>query len=92
VVTPTDGTILNLGLSAIPLKAPHPNAAKLFSDFLYDPEVSRILAANFWPTLRTDVPWAEGRNLSQIEWYRNPPDDLAAEVAEGIAKWKDIIG
>ena len=92
VVTPTDGTILNLGLSAIPLKAPHPNAAKLFSDFLYDPEVSQILAANFWPTLRTDVPWAEGRSLSQLTWYRNPPEDLAAEVAEGIAKWKDIIG
>ncbi|MNU01752.1 hypothetical protein D3C72_2452470 [compost metagenome] len=79
-------------MSAIPLKAPHPNAAKLFSDFLYDPEVSQILAANFWPTLRTDVPWAEDRSLSQITWYRNPPEDLAAEVAEGIAKWKDIIG
>lgn len=92
VQPPTDGTILNLGLNAIPLKAPHPNAAKLFSDFLYDLEVSQILAANFWPTLRTDVPWAEGRSLDQIKWYRNPPQDLAAEVAEGIAKWKEIMG
>lgn len=92
VVTPSDGTILNLGLNAIPASAPHPNAAKLFSEFLYDTEVSKILAKNYWPTLRTDVPWAEGRSLDQIKWYRNPPEDLAAEAAEGIAKWKEIIG
>lgn len=92
VATPSDGTILNLGLNAIPASAPHPNAAKLFSEFLYDTEVSQILARNYWPTLRGDVPWAEGRSLEQIKWYRNPPDDLAAETAEGIAKWKEIIG
>jgi iron(III) transport system substrate-binding protein len=91
VTVPEDDAILNLGLTAIPAKAPHPNAAKLFTDFLYAPETSQILSKNFWPTLRTDVPWAEGRTLQSIKWYRNPGENLAAETAEGIAKWKEIV-
>lgn len=92
VTVPEDDAILNLGLTAIPKKAPHPNAAKLFTDFLYSPETSQILSKNFWPTLRSDVPWAEGRSLSSIKWYRNPVENLSEQVAEGIAKWKEIIG
>lgn len=91
VTVPEDGAILNLGLTAVPTKAPHPNAGKLFTDFLFSVETSQILSRNFWPTLRTDVPWAEGRTLQSIKWYRNPVDNLAAEVAEGIAKWKEIV-
>jgi iron(III) transport system substrate-binding protein len=91
VTVPEDGAILNLGLVAVPTKAPHPNAGKLFTDFLYSVETSQILSKNFWPTLRTDVSWAEGRTLQSIKWYRNPVDNLAAEVAEGIAKWKEIV-
>lgn len=91
VSVPTDDAILNLGLTGIPVKAPHPNAARLFTNFLYSREVSDILSKNYWPTLRTDVAWAEGRSLDQLKWYRNSGDDLAAEVAEGIAKWKELV-
>jgi len=91
VVAPADDLILNLGVMGIPKSAPHPNAAKLFHNFLYSREVSQILSKNFWPTLRADVPWAEGRALEKLKWYRNPPANLSAEVAEGIAKWKEIM-
>lgn len=88
---PDDDAILNLGLAGVMQKAPNPNAARLFTDFLYSTECSAILAANFWPTLRSDVPWAAGGSLDQLKWYRNPPEDLAAQVAEGITKWKEIF-
>jgi len=91
VVAPADDLILNLGVMGIPKNAPHPNAAKLYHNFLYSREASQILSKNFWPTLRSDVPWAEGRTLEKMKWYRNPPANLAAEVAEGIAKWKEIM-
>lgn len=91
VVAPADDLILNLGVMGIPKNAPHPNAAKLFHNFMYSREVSQILAKNFWPTLRSDIPWAEGRSLDKLKWYRNPPANLAAEVAEGIAKWKELM-
>jgi iron(III) transport system substrate-binding protein len=91
VVAPADDVIVNLGVMGIPKNAPHPNAAKLFHNFLYSREASEILSKNFWPTLRTDVPWAEGRSLDKLKWYRNPPANLAAEVAEGIAKWKELM-
>ena len=91
VAVPSDDLILNLGVMAILKNAPHPNAAKLYHSFLYSKEASQILSKNFWPTLRTDVAWADGRSLDSIKWYRNKPDNLAAEVAEGIAKWKEIM-
>lgn len=92
VSMPSDDAILNLGVTAVLKRAPHPNAARLFANFLQSVECSEILAKSFWPTLRTDVPWAEGRALDTIKWYRNPVDNLAAEVAEGVAKWKEILG
>lgn len=92
VKVPTDDAILNLGLTAIPAKAPHPNAAKLFTDFLYSTEVSQILARNYWPTLRTDVPWAEGRSLESLKWFRNPTDDLTKQINDTIALWRSTVG
>jgi len=91
VVAPADDLILNLGVMGIPKNAPHPNAAKLYHSFMYSREVSQMLSKNFWPTLRADVPWAEGRSLDKLKWYRNPVDNLAAQVAEGMAKWKEIM-
>jgi iron(III) transport system substrate-binding protein len=92
VKIPTDDAILNLGLTGIPAKAPHPNAAKLFTDFLYSVEVSQILSRNFWPTLRDDVPWAAGQSLQTIKWYRNPVDDLAREISDTIELWHSTVG
>ncbi|KCV63600.1 ABC transporter, solute-binding protein [Bordetella bronchiseptica 99-R-0433] len=92
VKVPIDDAILNLGLTAIPAKAPHPNAAKLFTDFLYSTEVSQILARNYWPTLRTDVPWAEGRSLESLKWFRNPTDDLTKQINDTIALWRSTVG
>jgi iron(III) transport system substrate-binding protein len=91
VVTPTDDTILNAGPAAVLAKAPHPNAARLYMNFINSIEYSQILSKNFWPTLRTDVPWAEGRSFATVKWYRNPIENLSAEVAEGIAKWKELV-
>ena len=84
IVAPADDLIFNLGVMGIPKNAPHPNAAKLFHNFMYSKEVSQFLSKNFWPTLRSNVPWAEGRTLGKLKWYRNPSTNLAAEVAEGI--------
>jgi iron(III) transport system substrate-binding protein len=89
-VAPTDDLILNLGVMGIIKNAPHPNAAKLFHNFVYSREVSQILAKNLWPTLRSDVP-SEGGSLEKLKWYRNPPENLGAQVAEGIVKWKEIM-
>lgn len=92
VTVPTDDAILNLGITGIPAQAPHPNAGQLFNEFLYSPEVSQILVANNWPTLRTDVPWADGLSLDSISWYRNPAEGLTEAMAEAIEKWRDIVG
>ncbi|WP_199286399.1 ABC transporter substrate-binding protein [Pseudogemmobacter humi] len=91
VTMPSDDAILNLGITGIPAKAPHPNAGQLFNEFLYSPEASQVLVANNWPSLRSDVPWAGGLSLDQIGWYRNPAEGLTEAMAEAIEKWKDIV-
>ncbi|MFC4624033.1 ABC transporter substrate-binding protein [Daeguia caeni] len=91
VTLPEDGTILNLGITGIPAKAPHPNAGQLFNEFLYSPEVSQVLAANYWPTLNTSVPWNGGLTLNSINWYRNPTENLPQAMEEAIAKWKELV-
>lgn len=91
VVAPSDDTILNVAPAAVLAKAPHPAAARLYMNFIASKEYSSVLSRNFWPTLRTDTPWAEGRSFATVKWYRNPVEDLAAKVAEGIAKWKEFV-
>lgn len=92
VALPEDKAVLNLGVSGVLKTGPHPNAAKLFANFLYTEEYSGVLQKNYYPTVRTDMPWADGRSLDQIEWHMNDPVTLADDLAEGIAKWKEIIG
>lgn len=90
-IIPEDGMVLNLGITGIPAKAPHPNAGQLFNEFLYSPAASAVLVSNNWPTLRTDVEWADGLSLDKINWYRNPAEGLAEAMQEAIEKWQDIV-
>lgn len=92
VKLPEDKAVLNLGISGIMKSGPNPNAARLFADFLYTQECSAVLQKNYYPTLREDMPWADGLTLDQIDWHMNDPETLAEAVKEGIAKWKEIIG
>lgn len=92
ITMPSDEAVLNLGITGIPAKAPHPNAGQLFNQFLYSPEASAVLVANNWPTLRSDAAWAGDLSLDQISWYRNPSEGLDEAMKEAIDKWKNIVG
>jgi len=93
IVYPTDGAVLVISPSAIMKNARHPNAAKLFMEFLYSPDVAKIHTSNFGVSLRPDVPPAPGQKaLKDIKTIRPSVQELVDQVQDVIEKWRDTFG
>jgi iron(III) transport system substrate-binding protein len=90
---PTSGTLADPSPSAIIKGAHHPNAAKLFMEFLSGPEYSRILTKNFEQSLRDDVPPPKGaKALSTIKVLKVKLSDIEKELPKIKQKWRDLFG
>jgi iron(III) transport system substrate-binding protein len=90
---PTDDAILIAGPIGIMKNAPHPNAARLFTNFMYSKEYSQALVSTFNYPLRPEVAPAPGvPTIDKVKWYRNKVDRLTTGVPEAISKWRDIMG
>lgn len=92
VVYPTDGTILFASSSAVMKDARHPNAARLFLEFLASPAAVKIEVANFYESIRADVPPAPGaRPLSEVVVIAPTLDD-AQQVPEMVEFFREKFG
>ena len=90
---PTSGTLMDPSPSAIIKGAHHPNAAKLFMEFLTGPEYSQILAKNFEQPLRDDVPPPAGaKSLSAMKVLTVKLSDIEKELPKNKEKWRDTFG
>lgn len=90
---PSDGSILVSTPSAIVEGAPHPNAAKLFMEFLLGPEFGNILAAARYEAMRADVkPLPGATPVTEINIVR----PTIAETTKGLPQvaklWREIFG
>jgi len=92
VVYPEDDAIAIFSPVAILKAAPHPNAARLFENFMYSREYSETLVKSFNFPLRGDVAPANNKTLKDIKWYRNKPSRLAGGIPQAIDLWKKIFG
>ncbi|GGF15566.1 ABC transporter substrate-binding protein [Aliidongia dinghuensis] len=93
VVYPSSGTLIVISPSAIIKGTPHPNAAKLFMEFLTGPDYSKILAANFEQPLRGDVaPAAGGKSLADMKPFAPTADQIEKQLPPNKAKWRDTFG
>jgi iron(III) transport system substrate-binding protein len=93
IVYPTDGAVLMIVPSAVMAKAPHPNAARLFLDFMLGADYGRILVKARNEPLRPDVhPLPGAKSVIEIKTIHLSN----AEVTEGIPKiirqWRDLFG
>ena len=72
--------------------APHPNAAKLFMEFLYSIEASEINAKHFNIPLRPEGPGAPGTQpISKIKVIRPTVEEVAKGIPEVIEQWRDTF-
>ncbi len=92
VVYPTDGSVLCIGPSGVLANAPHPNAARLFMNWLLSRECAQVMADNFQTPVRDDVPPKPGaKPLSEVKLLRLTTEEIAKGVPEVIEQWRDTF-
>jgi iron(III) transport system substrate-binding protein len=90
---PDDGAVIVPGPVGILANAKRPNAARLFTNFMYSKEYSSTLVSTFNYPLREDVAPAAGvPKLAQIKVLSNSVDQLTKELPDAIKKWRAVMG
>jgi len=74
---------------AIAANAPHPNAARLFQEFVMSQTGQSILGKLSDPSARTDVP--ELRDVAKQPWYSSPSEVYAADKSQIAAKSDELV-
>jgi iron(III) transport system substrate-binding protein len=93
LVYPTEGTLAVYSPSAMPKNAPHPNAAKLFMEFICGPAYADAIRKYFVMPLRPEVPPPEGaKPLDQIKLISATPQEIEQGVPEVKELWRDTFG
>jgi iron(III) transport system substrate-binding protein len=90
---PTDGVVVMTFPSAIPAGAPHPNAARLFMEWLLSEEYSRLIAAQGSEPIHAGVPpRADQPALDQQKVLTLTVEEIRKGVPELVEQWRDTFG
>ncbi len=89
---PTDGSLLCIGPSCVLARAPHPNAGRLFQNWLLSQEFAQVCANAYVTPVRDDVTFKPGaKPLSQVKILRQTTAEIAKGVPEVIEQWRDTF-
>ena len=90
---PEDGSVVTVGPTSILQDAPHPNAARLFVEWLLGPDASAYAAQEHRLPVRADVaPEQSVRTPEQVKVIQAPAEELEAGVPAIIEQWRDTFG
>jgi iron(III) transport system substrate-binding protein len=93
MVYPTDGTVLIIAPSSIMKGSKHPNAARLFMEFLLSVEASKIWVEHFNESIRSEVSPAQGaRAAKDLKIIRPTVEEITKGVPEVIKQWRNTFG
>lgn len=93
VVYPEDGALFMIAPSAIVKDTKNTNAAKLFMEFLYSVEASKVAVEDFSESMRPEVPPPTGgKPLSEVKTLRPTFGEIEKGIPEVIEAWRDIFG
>jgi iron(III) transport system substrate-binding protein len=92
-VYPEDGTLLTIGPSAVLAEAPHPNAGRLFLEWLLGTEFAEASAREHMVPVRADAPaMLGGKPLSEIKLLTLTTAEIAKGIPEVVEQWRDTFG
>jgi iron(III) transport system substrate-binding protein len=92
-VYPEDGTLLTVGPAAVLAQAPHPNAGRLFLEWLLSPDFAEASAREHMVPVRADAPpMLGGRPLTEIKLLTLSTAQIAKEIPEVVEQWRDTFG
>ena len=92
-IIPKEGAVVVPGISAIMKQAPHPNAAKLMQDYLFDKDVQKMMVdtIGYYSPVK-GVPAAKGQYAwKDIKLIPLDYDDAELHRKEWMAEWKKLI-
>jgi iron(III) transport system substrate-binding protein len=94
IVFPREGVPLVVSPSAIASFAPHPNAARLFTDFIFSRELQQVLAdSEGLYTGHPDVKYPADRpKLSELHLLQVDPDELEKRNEEIRSRFVEFFG
>lgn len=92
-IYPTDGTVVITSPSGILKSAPHPNAARLFSEFLLGEGFAEVVANDFGTPIRPGVELREGvADYQDIKIITASTDQMINGIPEVAEKFRDTFG
>lgn len=93
LVYPADGAMRQINVSAILANSPHPNAAKLFMEFLLSIEQSELVAEQFYEPLRPEVAPPPGMlPATEVKSLALTVPEMVEGIPEVIVEWRDTFG
>jgi iron(III) transport system substrate-binding protein len=93
MVYPTDGTVLIIAPSGIMKGAKHPNAARLYMEFLLSAGASQIWVNHFNETIRPEVTVPNGnKSAKDLKTIRPTVEEIVKGVPEVIKQWRETFG
>jgi iron(III) transport system substrate-binding protein len=92
-VHPADGLVVCIAPSAIPANAPHPNAARLFMEWMLGEHYSHMVTSDGGEPLRAGVdPRKDEPLLSTQKILQLTVAEIRKDVPEVIEQWRDTFG
>jgi iron(III) transport system substrate-binding protein len=93
IVFPAEGLPFVTSANAILAKAPHPNAAKVFTDFLFDKDAQQILADDglYVPNEAVTYP-KDKRPLKELKLIKVDPEEMQKKDDEVKKKFRELFG
>jgi iron(III) transport system substrate-binding protein len=90
-VIPIEPVFLQLQMVGLGAKAAHPNAAKLFINWLLDDDGQKALADNGVPAARPEILVKAAPYLANLRLLPIPPD-IAVKASDDRDEWRQIMG
>jgi iron(III) transport system substrate-binding protein len=92
-VYPIDGATLCVGPSSVMASAPHPNAARLYMEWLMSDDFSKLSVANHGDPVHPGVALTSGQKpLDQVPLLSLTVQEVAAGIPDIIERWRDTFG
>lgn len=92
IVYPEEGVTLSPGPAGILKQAPHPNAAKLFMDYICSKEAQEIIAAKYYYPGRVDIPAKGQPSLGELKFLFPKISWLIENKQEMVDNFDTIMG
>jgi iron(III) transport system substrate-binding protein len=93
IIFPEEGVPFVSSANAVLAKAPHPNAARVFTDWLFSKEAQQILADDGLYVPNEEVTYAKDkRPLKELKILRAEPEEIDKRNEEIKGKFRELFG